>query len=67
MKIPGMPGIFFVVRPAWAHSNLQDLMRQVRHLSIREQTGKLHRVLRDHYAYYGIAGNFRALLQVHSA
>jgi len=46
-------------------ANLQDLMRQVRHLSIREQTEKLNRVLRGHYAYYGIAGNFQALLQVH--
>src|SRR5438477_8814606 len=42
-------------------TNLQDLMRQVRHLSIREQAEKLNRVLRGHYAYYGIAGNFRAL------
>jgi RNA-directed DNA polymerase len=42
-----------------------ELMRQVRHLSIREQAEKLNRVLRAHYAYYGIAGNFRALLQVH--
>ena len=46
-------------------ANLQDLMRRVRHLSIREQVEKLNRVLRGHYAYYGIAGNFRALLQVH--
>lgn len=34
-------------------------------MSIREQAEKLNRVLRGHYAYYGIAGNFRALLQVH--
>lgn len=48
-------------------SNLQDLMRKVRHLSIREQAEKLNRVLRGHYAYYGIAGNFRALQKVHRA
>ncbi len=46
-------------------ANLQDLMRQVRHLSIREQVEKFNRVLRGHYVYYGIAGNFQALLQVH--
>jgi RNA-directed DNA polymerase len=46
-------------------ANLRDLMREARHLSIREQAEKLNRVLRGHYAYYGIAGNFRALLQVH--
>ncbi len=45
-------------------ASLQDLMRQVRHLSIREQAEKLNRVLRGHYAYYGIAGNFRALQKV---
>jgi hypothetical protein len=27
----------------------------------------LHRVLRGHYAYYGLAGNLRALLKVYSA
>ena len=27
----------------------------------------LNRVLRGHYAYYGIAGNFRALQRVHRA
>ncbi|SAL07223.1 RNA-directed DNA polymerase [Caballeronia calidae] len=48
-------------------ASLQDLMRQVRHLSIREQAEKLNRVLRGHYAYYGIAGNFRALQTVHRA
>ena len=47
--------------------NLQDLMRQVRHLSVREQAVKLNRVLRGHYAYYGIAGNFRALQKVRHA
>jgi group II intron reverse transcriptase/maturase len=46
-------------------ANLQDLMRQARHRSIREQVEKLNRVLRGHYAYDGIAGNFQALLQVH--
>ena len=46
-------------------ANLRDLMREVRHLSIREQAEKLNRVWRGHDAYYGSAGNFRALLQVH--
>jgi group II intron reverse transcriptase/maturase len=48
-------------------ANLQDLMRQVRHLSIREQAEKINRTLRGHYTYYGIAGNFRALQKVHRA
>ncbi|MEM5440559.1 group II intron reverse transcriptase/maturase [Paraburkholderia diazotrophica] len=47
--------------------NLQDLMRSVRHMSIREQADKLNRALRGHYTYYGVAGNFRALQKVHRA
>jgi len=46
-------------------SQLCDLMRRMRHLPIGEQVINLNRVLRGHYAYYGIAGNFRALQTVH--
>lgn len=47
--------------------SLQDLMRRMRHLAVREQAGNLNTVLRGHYAYYGIAGNFRSLQKVHRA
>ena len=46
---------------------LQDQMRRMRHLSIQEQANHLNQMLRGHYAYYGIAGNLRALLRVHRA
>jgi RNA-directed DNA polymerase len=46
---------------------LQDQMRRMRHLSIREQADILNQMLRGHYAYYGIAGNIRALQRVHRA
>jgi group II intron reverse transcriptase/maturase len=46
-------------------SNLRDLMRRCRHLPLKEQVMNINRVLRGHYAYYGIAGNFRALQRVH--
>jgi hypothetical protein len=36
----------------------------MRHLPVGEQAVNLRRVLRGHYAYYGIAGNFRALQRV---
>jgi hypothetical protein len=36
--------------------SLQDLMRRMRHLPVREQVDNLNTVLRGHYAYYGIAG-----------
>jgi RNA-directed DNA polymerase len=45
--------------------SLQDLMRRMRHLPIPEQAGAINAVLRGHYAYYGIAGNIRALQQVY--
>ena len=48
-------------------AQLRDLMRRMRHLPVREQVINLNRVLRGHYTYYGIAGNFRALQRVHRA
>ncbi|MBI1899385.1 MAG: group II intron reverse transcriptase/maturase, partial [Acidobacteria bacterium] len=51
------------LRRALTHA--QDLMRRMRHLPIREQVDQLNQVLRGHYAYYGIAGNIRALQRVH--
>ena len=46
-------------------ANLSDLMREMRHQPVRVQAFKLNQVLRGHYGYYGIAGNFRALQKVH--
>jgi RNA-directed DNA polymerase len=45
--------------------SLQDLMRLMRHLTIQQQVDDLNVVLRGHYAYYGIAGNIRALQKVY--
>jgi len=41
--------------------SLQDLMRRIRHLPVREQVDNLNAVLRGHYAYYGISGNSRRI------
>src|SRR5580704_5449313 len=38
---------------------LQDLMRRMRHLPVKEQVDNLNVLLRGHYAYFGIAGNFQ--------
>lgn len=46
---------------------LQDLMRRMRHLPVKEQVDNLNLLLRGHYAYFGIAGNFRALHKVYRA
>ena len=45
--------------------SLCDQMRQIRHLPIQEQVDALNLILRGHYAYYGVAGNIRALQRVH--
>jgi RNA-directed DNA polymerase len=42
-------------------------VRRIRHLRIPDQAGDLNAVLRGHYAYYGIAGNIRALQKVYRA
>jgi RNA-directed DNA polymerase len=48
-------------------SSLQALMRQVRHHTISEQVGAINAALRGHYAYYGVAGNYRSLTKVSRA
>src|SRR5271166_5893372 len=47
--------------------SLQELMREIRHRTISDQVGELNAVLRGHYAYYGVAGNIRALFKVYRA
>ena len=42
-------------------------MRRIRHHPISEQVGEINAVLRGHYAYYGVAGNLRALFKVYRA
>ena len=42
-------------------------MRRMRHSPLGDQVERLNQMLRGHYAYYGIAGNIRALRKVHPA
>jgi hypothetical protein len=42
-------------------------MRQVQHHRISDQVGEINAALRGHYAYYGVAGNLRALVKVYRA
>ena len=37
----------------------------MRHSPLQEQADDLNQMLRGHYAYYGMAGNIRALQKVH--
>ena len=47
--------------------SLQELMRRVRHHRIGDQVSDINAALRGHYAYYGVAGNIRALFKVYRA
>jgi len=47
--------------------SLQELMRQIRHHRIGDQVSEINAALRGHYAYYGVAGNIRALFKVYRA
>jgi hypothetical protein len=44
---------------------LQEKMRQVRHFAIEQQVAEINSILRGHYAYYGVGGNFHSLRKVH--
>jgi len=46
-------------------SNLYNKMRELRHLKVHEQVVKINQMLRGHYNYYGIGGNFRSLAKIY--
>jgi len=46
-------------------SKLQDKMREIRHWKVGEQIDKINQMLRGHYNYYGMGGNYRSLDKVY--
>lgn len=46
-------------------TKLNETQRDIRHWSIEEQAAKINQILRGHYAYYGVAGNFQSLYKVY--
>jgi hypothetical protein len=48
-------------------TSLQERMRQIRHFTIGNQVGEINAFLRGHYAYFGVAGNYRCLAKVYRA
>jgi hypothetical protein len=46
-------------------ARLTELMREIRHWSLREQADAINQVLRGHYAYYGLAGNFWSIRKLY--
>jgi RNA-directed DNA polymerase len=45
---------------------LCDLMREIRHWSLKDQAKEINLVLRGHYAYYGIGGNYKSLVKIYN-
>jgi hypothetical protein len=40
-------------------------MREIMHYPLRGQVEKINQVLRGHYAYYGVGGNFKSLSRIY--
>lgn len=45
---------------------LREQMRSIRHCSLKKQVHEINQMLRGHYAYYGLGGNFKSLWKVHN-
>lgn len=45
--------------------NLKALMQDIRHYSLGDQVIEINQVLRGHYAYYGLGGNFKSLVKIY--
>jgi hypothetical protein len=41
-------------------------MREIRHWTIKDQAYKINEMLRGHYNYYGMGGNYRSLCKVYT-
>lgn len=44
---------------------ITDKMRQIRHWTIKEQVDKINQILRGHYNYYGMGGNFKSMYRIY--
>ena len=46
-------------------NKLQNRMREMRHLKVKEQVDKINQIVRGHYNYYGMGGNSRTLTKIY--
>jgi hypothetical protein len=44
---------------------INEAQQQIRHWSMKDQAEKINQILRGHYAYYGVAGNFQSLYKMY--
>lgn len=47
-------------------NKLQNKMREIRHWKIEEQIDKINQIVRGHYNYYGMGGNYQSLIKVYN-
>ena len=46
-------------------NKLHDKMREIRHWKVGDQIDKINQILRGHYNYYGMGGNYQSLAKVY--
>jgi RNA-directed DNA polymerase len=47
-------------------NKIQDVLRTIRHWSIKDQVDKINQILRGHYNYYGMAGNLWSITKIYN-
>lgn len=45
---------------------LREKMRSIRHYRLKDQAYEINQIVRGHYAYYGLGGNFKSLWRVYN-
>jgi RNA-directed DNA polymerase len=45
---------------------LREHMRKIRHYRLKEQVDEINQILRGHYAYYGLGGNYKSLWKIYN-
>ena len=46
-------------------NKIQEELRAIRHWPIKDQVKRINQILRGHYNYYGMAGNFWSLTKIY--
>ena len=44
---------------------LREKMRSIRHYRLKDQAYEINQIVRGHYAYYGLGGNFKSLWKIY--
>ena len=47
-------------------TNLQNKMQEIRHWKLEDQIAKINQIVRGHYNYYGMGGNYQSLVKIYN-